>query len=120
MSFASPYDCNTIAAPVPPVQATIPATGSYTYSLDPNLDASCAPITSVVLQGTSSLPVFMIFDATSKNLTVTPGPNDYGTFIIDVSVKTIYDGMAPSLKVNSHVLTIYRIEIGSGAITNQN
>ena len=117
--FATPHDCNTIAAPVPPVQATIPATGSYTYLLDPNLDASCAPITEVVLSGTANLPAFMSFNATTKILTVTPGPTDFGTFILDVSVKTIYDGMAPSLKVNSYVLTIYKPEIGSGTIPNQ-
>ena len=61
----------------------------------------------------------MSFNATTKILMVTPGPTDFGTFILDVSVKTIYDGMAPSLKVNSHVLTIYKTEIGSGTIQNQ-
>ena len=61
----------------------------------------------------------MSYNAITKTLTVTPGPTDFGTFILDVSVSTIYDGMAPSLKVNSHVLTIYRTEIGSGTIANQ-
>jgi hypothetical protein len=62
----------------------------------------------------------MSFNPTSKILTVKPGPIDIGTFILEVSVKTIYDGMAPSLKVKLHVLKIYRLEIGSGAIIDQN
>ena len=61
----------------------------------------------------------MSFNASLKILTVNLGPNDNGTFILDVSVKTIYDGMAPSLKVNSHLLTIYKIQIGLGTITDQ-
>jgi hypothetical protein len=64
------------------------------------------------------VPAFMSFNETSKILTVTPGPINFGTYILDVSVKTIYDGMTPSLKLNSHLLTIYRTEIGSGTVAN--
>ena len=62
----------------------------------------------------------MSFNATTKILTVTPGPNDFGTFILNVSVKTIYDGMARQSLTITKVLTIYRTEIGSGTVANQN
>jgi hypothetical protein len=61
----------------------------------------------------------MSFNAQTNFLTVTPVTTDFGTFNLDVSVKTIYDGMAPSVKINSYLLTIYRLEIGSGAILDQ-
>ena len=38
----------------------------------------------------------MSFNAATNNLTVNPGPNDFGTFTLDFTVKTKYDGMAPS------------------------
>ena len=71
---------------------------------------------SVVLQGTSSLPNFMNFDATAKILTVTPGTADHGSYTLSISYLTIFDGMAPSLKLKSYGLSIYRLEIGSGTI----
>jgi hypothetical protein len=38
----------------------------------------------------------MSFNTANNVLTVTPGPTNFGTFILDFTVKTIYDGMAAS------------------------
>jgi hypothetical protein len=38
----------------------------------------------------------MDFNLQTNILTVTPGPTDIGTFNLDFSVKTLFDGMAPS------------------------
>jgi hypothetical protein len=38
----------------------------------------------------------MSFDHTQKILAVNPGKTDIGTFILDFSINSIYDGMAPS------------------------
>ena len=71
------------------------------------------------MQGTSSLPAFMSFNSITNNLTVTPGVADFGLYTLQITYTSDYDGMNPSLKANSHVLTIYRTEIGSGTILNQ-
>ena len=62
----------------------------------------------------------MSFDAVTKNLTVNPGLGDFGSYILDVSFSSDYDGFDPStlVKTKSHAITIYRLEIGSGKITN--
>jgi hypothetical protein len=49
----------------------------------------------------------MSFNAVTNALTVNPALSDIGTFTLDFTVKTVYDGMAPSQSAtNSKVLTI--------------
>ena len=69
--FASLYDCKKI---ILPTRIQVGSRQSY-----PIVDLLCNPIiTAVVLQGPSSLPGFMVFDAITKTLTVTPGVADIG------------------------------------------
>ena len=110
--FASLFDCNKIILP-----SKIQFSSSQSY---PIVEALCNPIiTAVVVHSTSSLPAFMNFDAVTKTLTVNPGIADIGSYTLDVSYTSDYDGMSASSKLKSHVVTIYRVEIGSGTITNQ-
>ena len=67
--FASLYDCKKI---ILPTRIQVGSRQSY-----PIVDLLCNPIiTAVVLQGPSSLPGFMVFDAITKTLTVTPAVSD--------------------------------------------
>ena len=62
----------------------------------------------------------MSFNAATNILTVTPGPTDFGTYTLDFSVKTVFDGMAPSQNYTlTKVLKIYKLNIGSGTILDQ-
>ena len=60
----------------------------------------------------------MSFDASTKILTVSPGALDFGSYTLNVSYSTTFDGLAPGSKVYSPIFTIYRLEIGAGTITN--
>ena len=67
--FASLYDCKKN---ILPTKIKVGSSQSY-----PIVDALCNPIISAVgLQGPSSLPSFMHFDAITKTLTVTPAVSD--------------------------------------------
>ena len=69
--FASLYDCKKIILPT-----RIQVGSRQSYQI---VDVLCNPIiTAVVLQGLSSLPGFMSFDAVSMTLTVTPEVSDIG------------------------------------------
>ena len=61
----------------------------------------------------------MIYNAATKSLTVTPGAADFGSYALEISYSTIFDGLAPSLKSQSFVFIIYKLEIGSGTILDQ-
>ena len=54
----------------------------------------------------------MSYNTTTKNLTVTPGAADIGSYTLEISYSTIFDGMAPSAKVQSFVFVVYTLEIG--------
>ena len=100
--FATLYDCKKI---ILPTEIQVGSSQSY-----PIVDALCNPIiTSMVLQGTSSLPTFMSFDAAKKNLTVTPGVADIGSYTLDITFTSDYDGLDLStfVKIKSHVITIF-------------
>lgn len=46
--FAAYYDCNTIVFTAPLLSASIPPSGTHSYSLDPNLDSACNAIVTAV------------------------------------------------------------------------
>ena len=58
------------------------------------------------------MPAFMSYNTTTKNLTVMPGAADIGSYTLEISYSTIFDGMAPSAKVQSFVFVVYTLEIG--------
>ena len=51
----------------------------------------------------------MNFDAVTRNLTVNPGIADIGSYTLDVSYTSDYDGLDLStlVKIKSHVVTIF-------------
>ena len=73
--FAKPFDCNLV----------------NTFTVD-----GLPGTIWVSLQGTTGLPAFISFNKETNNLNVTPGSSDFGTFMLDFTVKTHFDGLAPT------------------------
>ena len=61
----------------------------------------------------------MSYNQAAKSLIVTPGVADVGSYTLEISYSTIFDGLAPSLKSQSLIFKVYRLEIGSGTIFDQ-
>ncbi len=96
-TFATLYDCNipntfTVAS----LPQTIFVGSTHTYALVNSMNEACIDYVSVVLQGTTSLPAFMSFNALTNVLTATTGLSNFGIFTLNFTVKTKYDGIAPS------------------------
>ena len=109
--FATSIDCIKLPA-------TIPVGSSLSYSI---LDETCNPtLLNLVLQGSSGLPSFMSFNISTNILTVTPETADIDLYTLDASFSRITDGidLSSTYNLKSHLITIYRLEIGSGTISN--
>lgn len=107
-TFATPFDCSlTNTFTVASLPQTIFIGSTHTYSLVNSLNAACIDNVSVVLQGTTGLPTFMSFNSATNNLSVNPGLTNFGTFTLEFTVKTVYDGMASSQSLTvTKILTV--------------
>ena len=95
--FAKPFDCNLVNTfTVDGLPDTIWVGSNHTYVLVNSLIANCIDYVTVSLQGTTGLPAFISFNKETNNLNVTPGSSDFGTFMLDFTVKTHFDGLAPT------------------------
>lgn len=98
--FATSYDCSNMDTVTNlPANTWISSTKTFSFN---NMNSACSLTVSIVLAGTSSLPAFMLFNVSTKILTVSPGASDFGSYSLTASYKTIYDGMEPSLKSRNY------------------
>jgi hypothetical protein len=95
--FATDYDCNqTNTVTVASLPETIFVASTHTYTVENTLNLSCIESITVIKLGLAGLPTFMNFSPATNRLTVTPELTDFGTFTLQFTVKTFYDGLAAS------------------------